>query len=70
MTMPEHNSIPRRTVLGEKVLLSLADGSTEVLKGMAADAEFETVAAYLRGLVEREISMCRPEDFKRLRGVA
>lgn len=68
--MPKEQTIPRRPALTDKLMLSLAEGSTPVLEGMAKDAGFDSVSAYARGILEREIATCRPDDFKRLRGVA
>jgi hypothetical protein len=47
----------------------MPEGTSKVLEVMAADAEFDTVGAYCRAIIEREIGTVKPEDFKRLRGV-
>lgn len=68
MYMENETTIPKRANFGEKVMVNLLEGSTEVLKGMAEDAGFANVSAYARGLLEREIKVCRPVDFERIRG--
>ena len=66
--MPKEQPIPKLPLLSERVMVSLREGSTAALEAMAEKAKYTTVAAYIRGLVEREIKTCRPEDFRRLRG--
>ncbi len=63
-TLPRY---PRRT---EKYNIALADGSGEVLESMMGEAGFESLADYVRAIIEGEIQSKRPEDFARLRGVA
>ncbi|MCK5088683.1 MAG: hypothetical protein KAQ88_01765 [Hyphomicrobiaceae bacterium] len=67
--MAKDENIPRLPALTDRTMVSFREGSLEVLEGMAADAEIKGVGVYIRLLVEREIAACRPEDFKRLRGV-
>lgn len=67
--MPIGKTLPKLPALSERVMVSLREGSSDVLETMASDAEYTTIASYIRGIVEREIATCRPEDFKRLRGV-
>ena len=50
-------------------MVSFREGTLDVLDGMAADAGFKVRGDYIREILEREIAMCRPVDFKRLRGV-
>lgn len=67
--MAETRAIPKLPPLTERVGLTLRDGTSEVLEGMAADAGETSLAVYIRLLVEREVQVCRPADFKKLRGV-
>ena len=67
--MPNERAIPKLPPLTERIGLSLGEETSEVLEGMAVDAGEPSLSVYIRLLVEREIQACRPEDFKRLRGV-
>lgn len=69
ISMPKERPVPKLPPLNERIGLNLREGTSEVLESMAEDAEVETIAVYIRLLVEREVQVCRPADFKKLRGV-
>lgn len=63
-------SSTRLPPLTDRTMVSFRAGTLEVLDTMAAEAGFKVRGDYIRELLEREIATCKPEDFKRLRGVA
>lgn len=56
--------------LTERLTVVCREGTKDVLVSMAGDGGYGSLGEYMRAIFEREIATCRPEDFKRLRGVA
>jgi len=67
--MQAEANIPKLPDLCERTTVILREGTLDVLADMARAAGYPNVGTYLRGIIEREIQACRPEDFRRLRGV-
>jgi len=67
--MTERKALPRHPKRSEKYNVALLEGMGEVLGELAEEAGMSGVGDLMRALAERYVAECRPDDFKRIRGL-